>query len=84
MVFDDITTSLTVAGSVRAIGDWKAAIPMDGTMGPGMSGGSFVIDGYVAGINVGVAMAPASGFPSFFGISIIVPSSVVCDLMGRT
>lgn len=84
MSFTDITTSLTVAGEAREIGDWKVALPMDGTLGPGMSGGGFVIGGALAGVNVGAAFAPAGAFPSYFGISIIVPSSVVCDLMGRT
>lgn len=85
MNFEDITTTLTVAGDVRTIGDWKSALPMDGTMAPGMSGGSWVMGGHVAGVNVGVSLAPAgAGFPSYYGISIIVPASVVCDLLGRT
>lgn len=85
MMFEDITTTLTVAGDVRTIGDWKSALPMDGTMAPGMSGGGGVMGGHVAGVNVGVALAPAgAGFPSYYGISIVVPASVVCDLLGRT
>lgn len=80
----DITTTLVVAGEAREIGPWKIAMPMDGSIGPGMSGGGFVIGGALVGVNVGLATAPASSFStSFYGISIVVPSTVVCDLMGR-
>jgi hypothetical protein len=82
--FTDISTTLTVAGEAGTLSNWKLAMPMDGTMAAGMSGGGWVINGFLAGVNVGVAMAPTPvGLPSFFGISVVVPSSVVCDLMGR-
>lgn len=82
--FTDISTTLTVAGEARALNNWKLAMPMDGTMAGGMSGGGWVINGFLAGVNVGVALAPTPvGMSSYFGISIVVPSSVVCDLMGR-
>lgn len=84
MIFDDITTSLTVAGDVRTIYHWKSALPMDGTMGPGMSGGAFVMGGRLAGVNVGIVLMPVGIGASYYGISIIVPASVVCDLLGRT
>lgn len=85
LFFTDISTTLAVAGEARTLNTWKLAMPMDGTMAAGMSGGGWVINGFLAGVNVGVAMAPTPvGFPSFFGISIVVPSSVVCDLLGRT
>ena len=84
MDLEGISMSLTVAGSARTIGHWKVALPMDGSMGPGMSGGGWVVGGALAGVNVGAAMAPTTaGLPSYYGLSIVVPSSVVCDLMGR-
>ncbi len=83
MAFNDITTRVVVAGAPATIGEWKVAVPVDGTVGPGMSGGAFVIGGALVGVNVGAALAPAGSFPSYFGLSIIVPGSVVCDLLGR-
>ena len=84
MSLEDIVTTLTVAGVPREIADWKLALPMDGAVGPGMSGGGWIVDGRLAGVNVGAAMAPTSaGLPSYYGVSVVVPSSVVCQLLGR-
>lgn len=82
MQLADIQTTVRVAGVAQAVGLWKVAIPVDGSIGPGMSGGAFEIDGKLVGINVGAFLAPANGFPSFYGLSAIVPSSVICSLMG--
>lgn len=70
MFIENITTNLVVAGSVRSFGDtWPVAIPVDGAL---------------AGVNVGVLLAPTGGLSaSMFGVNVVVPSSVVCDLMGR-
>ena len=83
MELSDITTTARVAGSARTIGEWKLAIPVDGALGPGMSGGAFVIGGALVGVNVGSALAPTGRGASFFGLAVVVPGSVVCDLMGR-
>jgi S1-C subfamily serine protease len=61
---------------IREIGDWKEAYVIDGTLGPGMSGGpAYDIRGYVVGINVGVL------WPSNF--VTIVPGRTICALLAR-
>lgn len=82
-----IKTGGVVAGEVTgAYGTaWREALPIDGAMGPGMSGGgAFDADGEVIGINVGVPIA-SNGFGGGYpvGISFIVPSSTICGLMGK-
>jgi serine protease Do len=61
---------------IAKVGDWKEAYVVDGTLGPGMSGGP-AIDryGYVVGINVG-----GIGNSNFI---TIVPSRTVCALLAR-
>ena len=82
-----IKTGGVVAGEVTgAYGTaWREALPIDGAMGPGMSGGgAFDADGEVIGINVGVPIA-GNGFGGGYpvGISFIVPASTICGLMGK-
>lgn len=86
MMLEDIITSQVVAGEPRQFGEiWKFGLPVDGALAPGMSGGAFVVDGKLAGVNVGVLLAPTSGFStSMWGVNVVVPGSVVCDLLGRT
>jgi S1-C subfamily serine protease len=65
-----------VSGSIVEIGDWAEAYPTDLTIAPGMSGGP-LID--ARGNVVGIVVATTRGYP----ISIAVPSSTACRLMGR-
>lgn len=78
-----ITTEATVAGTSRDFAAWKVMVPVDGSAAPGMSGGAFVVDGEVQGVVVGVMVANIGMFPSLYGITGIVPGSVVCSLMAR-
>lgn len=65
---------------------WAEALPVDGAMGPGMSGGgAFDKDGDLLGVNVGIPLAMLGmNNSTFTGISFIVPASTICNLMGRS
>lgn len=81
-----IVTSGRVAGEITDAykSAWREALPIDGAMGPGQSGGGvFSEAGALRGINVGIPLAQI-GFNSqtFTGISFIVPASTICGLMG--
>lgn len=81
-----ITMHGYVAGAARELAPkWKSAFVADLTVISGMSGGG-VYDqfGEVIGITVG-AMDPhgAPDAPAAGGLGFIVPSSVVCQLLGR-
>jgi serine protease Do len=81
-----ITMHGYVAGEARELAPkWKSAFVADLTVISGMSGGG-VYDqfGDVIGITVG-AMDPhgAPDAPASGGLGFIVPSSVVCSLLGR-
>jgi S1-C subfamily serine protease len=79
--FRFVAASGTVAGTPQRMGDWARAFVIDGTVVPGMSGGALVDhSGDVVGIIVGVH----AHLLGLTGFGIAVPSSVVCDLMGRT
>ncbi len=80
VMLEGIRTQVVVAGAPREVGDWKVAIPVDGAIAPGMSGGGIVMAGQLVGIVVGAISAPHGGY---FGVNLIVPSSVICVLMGR-
>lgn len=84
MDLDGISTQVRVAGMVREHALWKSVLPVDGALAPGMSGGGIVMDGTLVGVTVGVSIASLGGLPSLYGVGFIVPSSVVCDLLGRT
>ena len=88
MALEFIGTTGKVAGDVTGAYDsaWAEALPIDGAMGPGMSGGgAFDDDGNLVGINVGIPLAVMGLYnTTFTGISFIVPSSTICNLMGRT
>lgn len=83
LMLQDIQTTLTVAGPVFSTPQWKVAVPVDGSIGPGMSGGAFVVDGHVAGVNVGVPMFPVGMGATTVGLGVVVPSTVVCELLAR-
>lgn len=75
-----------VAGSARWNEHWRAVVPTDVTIVPGMSGGGvFDANGDVIGVAVGVMISPLSQFESSMtGVTYIVPASAVCMLTGRT
>lgn len=85
LILDFVSSDGKVAGVAREFGPWKEVLPVDMTIVMGMSGGpTFDIHGNVVGINVGVLVAPMGFGASLTGFGAIVPSSVVCALMGRT
>ena len=81
----DITTWGRVAGEAREIGPWASAVPTDIVIVPGMSGGPIFDRRHsVAGINVGMILQPMGwGGVSITGLTVIVPSKVVCMLLGK-
>lgn len=84
MDLDAISTTIRIAGEPRKAALWKVAVPVDGALAPGMSGGGIVSNDQLVGVTVGVSIASLGGLPSLYGVGFIVPSSVVCDLLGRT
>jgi S1-C subfamily serine protease len=79
-----VTAYGAVAGAPREMGPWKSAFVVDGTIVMGMSGGGvFDAKGNVVGIAVGVMSVPVGFGASLTGFGAVVPSSVVCELMGR-
>lgn len=74
-----------VAGSaIEARPQWANVITVDGTLGPGMSGGGvFDADGDLVGVNVGGVSVPIGFSASLIPISFVVPAETVCFLMGR-
>lgn len=79
-----ISTAVRIAGVARELPLWKLAMPVDGALAPGMSGGGVIADGQLIGVTVGVSVTNIGGLPSLYGVGFIVPSSVVCSLMGRS
>lgn len=77
------TTWGRISGASVTVGPWKVAVPVDATLGAGMSGGPvFDAAGNLVGLNVG-AMVQRMGFAgSLVGISYIVPSAEICGLLG--
>jgi S1-C subfamily serine protease len=70
------------AGELRKMGNWEEALPFDGTIMGGMSGGAAVsADGDTVGIIVGVLNSGTIGNPPT-GIGAIVPASTICAIMG--
>lgn len=73
-----------VAGAVRQAGPWAAAVPIDLSGGPGISGGPiFDEQGRVSGIYVGIYLVSAGFSAMAIGLGLAVPSSVICELMAR-
>lgn len=80
-----IDTYGVVAGDAMFnIGPWSESIPINAAIAPGMSGGgAFDDDGDLIGVNVGVMVMQVGMGGGPVGIGYVVPSSVVCMLMGR-
>jgi serine protease Do len=85
MDMENIETVGRVASFPMAVADtWKEVFVYDGAMGPGMSGGgAFSSSGDLVGVNVGAPLMQSGMGVSFIGLAYMVPSSVVCMLMGR-
>lgn len=75
-----VYTKAEVVGPARPWLVWASVVPVTGPIIYGQSGGGVMdADGNLVGIAVGLLMTP-SGIASF---GWVVPSEVVCDLMGR-
>ena len=73
-----------IAGVAREVGPWKVAYVGDITILPGMSGGpAYNMQGEVIGINIGLASARNGPVMSFTGMTFLVPSRTVCQMLGR-
>lgn len=85
MAMENIETVGRVASLPMSVdGFWEKVFVYDGAMGPGMSGGgAFSSSGALVGVNVGAPMMQSGMGGSFIGLAYMVPSSVVCMLMGR-
>lgn len=80
--YTGITMHGHVAGDVKPIGTHKSAFVADVSFAHGMSGGALYSGGKVIGMAVAVRMVGVGGMAySRFGVGI--PSSVICDLLGR-
>jgi len=83
LFLENIEATGRVAGAAQELMHWKLVVPVDGSVASGMSGGGFVMGGRLVGVSVGVVTEPMGLGSSLTGFSVIVPTSVVCDLMGR-
>lgn len=73
-----------IAGEPRETGPWKSVYVTDITTVMGQSGGgTFADNGDLIGITVGVMAAPIGASGSLVGYGFVVPSTAVCELMGR-
>jgi S1-C subfamily serine protease len=73
-----------IAGEPRETGPWKSVYVTDITTVMGQSGGPVYADGGdLIGITVGVMAAPIGFSGSLVGYGFVVPSTAVCELLGR-
>lgn len=73
-----------IAGEPRQTGPWKSVYVTDITTVMGQSGGPVYADnGDLIGITVGVMAAPIGFSGSLVGYGFVVPSTAVCELLGR-
>lgn len=73
-----------ISGGERELGPWKRVLVTDSTTVMGMSGGPVLDDaGNVVGITVGVMSVPVGFGSALTGFGAVVPSSAVCELLGR-
>lgn len=74
-----------IAGEPRETGPWKSVYVTDITTVMGQSGGgAFADNGDLIGITVGVMAAPIGFSGSLVGYGFVVPSTAVCELLGRS
>jgi serine protease Do len=83
-----VSSSGKISGDARKTGQHKAAYITDMTTVMGMSGGGiFDSKGELVGVTSAVALAPLplgkNYVPSLTGFGMAVPTSAVCELMGR-
>lgn len=73
-------TRLEINGAPRKVGPWARAVPVNGAVIPGQSGGGVVNErGETVGIAIGVLSSPY-GMAAF---GWIVPAETICMLMAR-
>jgi S1-C subfamily serine protease len=60
---------------------WETVVPVDGVILPGMSGGSVISNDKLVGIIVGTMTLQLGFGQSFTGISFIISSDILCDLL---
>lgn len=74
-----------IVGDAAQRGPWDAVAVVDMEILPGMSGGPVLNDaGEVVGMAIGLLTLPLGFSSSATGIGFVVPSSVICGLLGRT
>lgn len=79
LAIESVYSEGKIVGAPITEGPWQSVEMLDLTIVPGMSGGALVNDaGQVVGINVGVMV-----YGALTGFGWSVPSTVVCDLLGR-
>lgn len=73
-----------IAGEPRETGPWKSVYVTDITTVMGVSGGPvYAENGDLIGVTVGVMAAPIGFSGSLVGYGFVVPSTAVCELLGR-
>ena len=81
---ESISTWGRVAGAARQLEDsiWETVVPVNANIIPGMSGGSVTnMNNELVGINIGAQVIPMAFGLSLTGISYIIPSSTICQLL---
>lgn len=85
LAIEFVTTYGHIVGAPMTLEKWQSVAPVDMVILPGMSGGPvFNAAGEVVGISVAVLTAPMGFSASLTGLGMIVPSSHICGLLGRT
>jgi serine protease Do len=81
MMLEFVYTVGEIIGNERKVDHWPSAIPMSLSVAPGQSGGGILNDaGDVVGITVGTVVSQYG----VVGVGMMVPSTTICMLMGRS